>query len=446
MRALMQAVHDVVLIGAGPAAVGALLGLPSGLRVAIATGGARAHEGNSRSHEIHPKIRAVGRARNELPGVAESLPFNSHEGGALFDTATIGGLANYWGQQFIRYERCDPWPREFFASYADYISACRDVEALFSCSPGGGARNEHVFDAGYVGRTPNLLIGSAKNSGDGLLAMREVFEQLAMARRAQVSSAHAIGWEADGECVHLYLSDGNVLTGRYLLLACGAVGSLRLTMEACPEVVAVSMRDHAPWMVYGAGVRHKLNVGRVDGLAHFNDLTVEFVESERVRLFASVYRMSKAPLGLILAALGLRPLFATIPSPSFVDVVTPIQIWTDETYMMYRICKGQKRATILERPKCNRDDRFREFRNWLGRDGVILRVSETRPGAGFHYHAGEVSLDGMSFRSLSKFLNERFAGRVVGLDASVLSTIGCRPHTLTAMTAALSIANGLSVN
>ena len=60
----------------------------------------------------------------------------------------------------------------------------------------------------------------------------------------------------------------------------------------------------------------------------------------------------------------------------------------------------------------------------------------TSPGEGFHYHAGEVSIDGSHFMPLALCLDERFAGLVTCLDASILPEIGCRPHTLTAMAAA----------
>src|SRR5688500_17580173 len=99
--------NDLIVIGAGPTAIAALHGVPAGLRISVVTG-AGMHDGSP----VHPKIRSVAYEQREAPGVTDFRPLPGDRG--LHDTATVGGLANYWGQQFIRYEHNDPWPRNVF--------------------------------------------------------------------------------------------------------------------------------------------------------------------------------------------------------------------------------------------------------------------------------------------------------------------------------------------
>src|SRR5262245_17862864 len=129
----MPEVYDIALIGSGPVAVAALAALPEGMKIVIATGEKKSAA--CRETKTHFKIRAVAAGRREKPGVI-SIPFLGSKKGHLVDSATPGGLANYWGQQFVRYEESDPWPRDVFASHSEYIHDCARIEALFTCSPG----------------------------------------------------------------------------------------------------------------------------------------------------------------------------------------------------------------------------------------------------------------------------------------------------------------------
>jgi hypothetical protein len=438
----MIMLYDVVLIGAGPAAAAALCGLPDGLRVAAVTGSAATSAGG---HVKVPKIRAVSYERLEAPGIARFLPFAAPAKTGLFDTAAIGGLANYWGQQFVRYAENDPWPRDVFADHASYRHACARIEALFTCSPGALWEDATALSDGYVARTPNLLVGTADTPRCDLVAMRRTFLDLVAARNASFIPLAAVAWEKEGGVLRVHLADGATLITERLFLAAGVVGSLRLALASCPDIKAVALQDSAPYMLYAVGMLNaaeigkKLSLARFDGVEHFNSLTLERIAEAQVKLFASIYRMSRAPLSLTLAALGLPPILRSARPPAFVDLLAPIQVWTKASRMRYRIERGENQAELMAEPDPQRDDELKAFRRWLSLKGSILHLSTTRPGQGFHYHAGEVSVDGFSFMPVRSCLEERFSGLVTCLDASILREIGCRPHTLTAMAAALRL-------
>src|ERR1700676_4064835 len=110
---------DKIIFGSGPAAVAAMHAMDKSQRIAIVAGNAVS---TSRPSKIHPKIHAVASTRDEFAGVTEPLVRGYGRRKPLFSTAAICGLANYWGQQFVRFSVGDPWPRHLFKDYAEYAS------------------------------------------------------------------------------------------------------------------------------------------------------------------------------------------------------------------------------------------------------------------------------------------------------------------------------------
>lgn len=422
----MRDPHDIVLIGAGPAAVAALAALPNGMRVAVLTGEDAGKK--ELSGRIHPKIRAVSLQRGEAPGMTSPLPFAEPCTSTLFDSASVGGLANYWGQQFVRDGAGDPWAREIFADHQEYERACAEIESLFVCSPPGTSASGTASQEDYSSFTPRLVLGVPDNPSCGLLAMREALDSLCEQRGLTRYSARARGWEKAGAHMRVHLENGRWVDGRGVLLAAGVVGSLRLTMASCPEIRGASLKDHAPHLLHVAGLKRQIALLRSDGVRHFNSLTIEWKAQARTRLFASVYRMSHASLGLLLAALGLPPLLPRLSPPGLVDWITPVQVWTEKTTMHYDMARGNAYAKCVDRPNPDTDDRLQHFQTWLrGKGATVLKRSVTPAGDGFHYHAAQVSLQNGSDLPLQDFLETRFAGQVQCVDASRLQAIGYRP-------------------
>jgi hypothetical protein len=107
--------------------------------------------------------------------------------------------------------------------------------------------------------------------------------------------------------------------------------------------------------------------------------------------------------------------------------------------MQYQIDRDAPFTRLINQADHDADEELRAFHEWLTGLGIVLRKSGTPPGFGFHYHAGEVSSDGVHFQNLTDFLRDRFSDRIVCTDASLLQGIGPRPHTLTAMAVAYHI-------
>jgi hypothetical protein len=431
---------DVVIIGSGPAAVAALSAAPRCARICIVTGAT--HRPIAQDARVHPKIRAVAYERGEAPGLTDFLPFDSGGRAGLFSTATLGGLANYWGQQFVRYQPGDPWPAEVFHNHGDYERTCSEIEAMFALTQvlenkwNVAALGEH-----YVVRTPRLVVGTGDRPQSSLHAMGRAFLNLAASHNARMIPVRATSLTTDGDGMCVTLSNGERLRGARIIVASGVLGTLRLVMTSCPELTAARFSDHNPYMLYTVGLDGILRVPRTKGYDHFNAITIERIETDCSYLFASVYRMSRASISLLLSAVGMPACFRGWQAPRFVDVVKPIQVWTAASTIRYQFKRNSVTANRGTAPQTDVDAALGAFVRCLKAHGVLLRDGAPEPGGGFHYHAAEVTADGVMFTQLCHYVEGRFEGRAICVDASVLREIGCRPHTLTAMASAHRLSN-----
>lgn len=427
----MLKTYDVVMIGAGPTAVAALSNLPKGLKIAVLTGKGAANV--NKSSNLHSKIKTEALIRDEIAGVAQEQNFAPPAEGMLFNTAAIGGLANYWGQQFTRYDVNDPWPIQTFQTYEDYLNSCSSVEQLFTLSS-SIEEHETVNHIGkYLLRSPSLLTGTRTDPSAGLFSMRNVFSELVEDLQATQYDEQALKLEHAPLSTKVYLSNGQKISGKHVFMAAGVIGSLRLALASSSDLKSVRLSDHAPYMYYYFDKSKVFKGMGNDSIEHFNYLSIEHNKSSQTKLFASLYHMSKSSIALILAAMGLPPLFPKRHPPKIVDSISPIQVWTETSKMTYLIERERSRPKLLGRAVSVSDEEVIEFEKCITRYGKILHRSSTQPGSGFHFHAGEVSLDGSNFQSLSSFIEDRFENRVSCIDASVLNQIGARPHSLTAM-------------
>ena len=115
-------IFDLIIIGSGPNAIAALsefVNISTNLRIAIISG---AEEPTTFQYSgLHQKIDSIARERNEQVGAVNPRKFENLKKGSIFSTASIGGLGNYWGQQFLRYEKNDFWPKDIFDHFKDYL-------------------------------------------------------------------------------------------------------------------------------------------------------------------------------------------------------------------------------------------------------------------------------------------------------------------------------------
>ncbi len=266
----MSQIFDTILVGAGPCALAALSALDRAQRLAVITG---AEPVAQNKREIHPKIGVVALERGEKPGVTERLDSAAPGGIPLFTTATTGGLANYWGQQFVRYGRHDPLPADLFTSYETYQQDCTAIEKLFATRGGMALPKPAALPADYTLLSPRLMMGTTEAPESGLLAMRLAVEA-ALPKATVVTRRVQTITRRDADLWDVHLSDGSIMTGHRIGLAAGVLGTARIILRSMGNLTGVSFHDHVPYMAYASGLRALLPPQTPH---HFNALTLEKV-------------------------------------------------------------------------------------------------------------------------------------------------------------------------
>ena len=431
---------DIAIIGSGPTATAALHGLSGSHRICVVTGGASSHAPAS---QLHPKIQAVAVERGEVPGVADPLTNAEDRGKPLFSTAAIGGLANYWGQQFVRFMVGDPWPNSLFSSYSDYEAECQLIESLFCVEGDAILRTE--LDGGFSARSPRLLTGAANSAVSGLGAMRQVFGVLEKNIGATVFDARVLRFQKAGSGWRVLLENGEAIIAQKVLLAGGLLGDARLLLRSYQDLTHARFKDHSPWMLYVLGLGKLFAARPVSARGHFNAITIDQNANGRCAVFASIYDMGCADLNLLLAStIGhTSALLRGWSAPPGASLIKPVQVWTMATLDAIEIDARAQLVAVVPRAdyRPEADRALSATINMLmGLGGRTLKINRTPPGFGFHYHGLELRCDDQPYAPVTHLLRQRTGGGVACVDASILHTIGCRPHTLTAMATARRIA------
>ena len=359
----------------------------------------------------------------------------------LFSTAAIGGLANYWGQQFVRFSTGDPWPRHLFKDHAGYVSACEAVESLFRVEGQQELGTQLPAGSHFRASVPRLLTGTRDDPGAGLAAMGMAYRLLEKGLDATTFETRVSSFQQVGNRWCVLLDNGAKLFTNRVLLAAGVIGTARLLLRTYPDLARARFRDYSPWMLYVLNLGPLLEQRPASARHHFNAVTIERVNNERCTLFASIYDMTRADLNLILSSTigGASPWFRGWQAPPGAAIIKPVQVWTPATEDTIEIDAPTMTASMLPRvnsgPRTDLDlHSAMEILAGLG--GRVLKTSQTTAGFGFHYHALDMRPKDKAFVPVADLLRERTGDGILCVDASILRTIGCRPHTLSAMASA----------
>lgn len=419
----MKPEYDCILIGAGPTGYATLKPLAgSGLKCMVVTGC-----GNIFANVQHAKIRSVAYERERPAGIAEVC--STDNGSEVFASAEIGGLANFWGQQIQIYNEADPWQQSgTFGNWARYRATCLEILSEFECS---GGTTLGTFGSMSV-EAPRLMRGTQDSPGSELSAIAhattQVFEQAENINRLD---GRVCRLEHYAGGIVVALEDGRRISGKRVILASGLVGTAGIIIRSLDTVQSAEFRDHVPYLLYTLGLGRHLPQ---HDTTHFNEysLLLRGVE-ENCDQFATVYAMSKAPVSLLAASLRMQPTGRGYKPPRLIDIVRPVQLWTNATVAKLRY---DPRGLVIDAEQtCHAQDDadLKSFRAVLNSHRVPHTVGSTAPGQGFHYHALSFEQKGSPPTDLDDLLRTAFGDQVICVDTSALRQVGCAPPTLTAM-------------
>lgn len=377
------------------------------------------------------------------PELADEVSFSPKL--SMYASASVGGFANYWGQQVPLYDEDEPWHAPGMDQYGDYLKICRELESYFHIV--GGDKITELNNTSLVAQSPRMLIGTKDQKNINLdslsAAIRGKFSDL---EGLKVINSRVRKFSFAQNLVELTLADGTSIHSRRMILASGVIGNSNILQRSIPMCRGTRLRDHSPYMIYTIGLSHQLGTSPSDFEDGFNSRTLSPHNKTYPPIFASVYKMSKASVSLITASLGLGVHMRGFRSSRLADFVHPVQLWTPNTLSRYQHTIKDNAATVIQVSSIIKTDpSLTTFQKDLKTCGVWFKTISSKPGQGFHYHDLRLLNHNGAETSVADVLQHQFSGRVICVDASTMKKIGCKPHTLTSMARAVAMVRKFAI-
>ena len=422
----MNLLFDVAVVGAGPTAFAALKALKGqGLKVCVITGSRP-----DQTISSHSKIISTEYEQNFPSAFADGINC-TFTGIEIFSSAEVGGLCRYWGQQFQRYTRNDPWNSGGnIRSWSNYQKLCKILEVDFCVSDDVSFSNHNIAGYNVALSSPRLVLGTNTSPKAGASSMYLAVTKQIKETAMFISDSRVLQLQNQSSHILIQLIDGSALKASRVILACGVVGTAGILDRSISRVLHVEFSDHLPFMIYGIGrLLHKVPSGN-DSM---NVLSISMQDNWQTTLFASAYRLSGAPLSLLTSSLGLGLWGRGLKLFNLANMIAPIQVWSNSSIAKVRYSPSAR--IIYQGNEIHQYDRkeIQVLRSFLRGRGLYSFTRRGKLAQGFHYHNLQIFSNSQSYCGVDAFLREAFDNKVTCVDSSVLSEIGPRPHTLTSM-------------
>lgn len=418
-------IYDIILIGSGPSAVASLLSFDKDISSAVITG--YTHN-QSRDINCHAKFRFLSKKLNKPLNLTDSLHFKKSKVGSISNCSIVGGMTNYWGQQFDNYLKEDPWSREIFKNYNHYINISKLIKSNLPIYYKSQTEKKNNIEID----NPKILTAQKNHNFDKYNEIAGLFNNLIKKNKVSVIDSKVVSIiKRDGN-FELYTSKYEKIISKKIILAAGCYGSSLIAMNSFEKIKRIKFKDHAPELIYYIRKKNWPNFKNTNSIKNMNSKSYRVINKNKTELFASFYQMSNMPIGLILSNFNLPIINLNISLPEFLDIFCPIQVWSKNTFQEYEIDRNSKFANFYHHDQF-KDNQLDTFKSTLKDYGSIVSIRKTPPGFGFHYHRGQVTLDNNNYVSLNKFLKEEYGENLLLSDSSALQNIGVVPPTLTYM-------------
>jgi len=428
---------DVAIVGAGPAAIGALWGLQSaqgGSRtVAVLTGETGAGDmPRPDSTWVHPKVRKVIFEARMQRVIGQFVPTNSlGKSYYLFETACRGGLTSFWGQQFVRLLKPDFVAAMPGQTFDDYEAAFDLIEGRLGLAQPEAIDGWTLPDGFDLVIRPTTIVEPIDS----------FVHQFALASAGTtVIRQRLTRLERASQSYRLVFEDGEGIEAGRVILASGVIGTARILMRSVPELRHARFRDHMPVFLHSVslGNRHCRTARRQS--TNMNMASIEVTRAGQLCAFLSIYNVRKMPANLLLAHFGLPMLGALsgrnleiLPLPFY-----PVQTWTRDSFVEIDLERADEEIVARRCRFQDNPEGLQLARTALKACGLReIRLSPTPAGMGFHYHALQLSEDGVAYDSARSQITRLFGDDVLIVDGSVLPWLSPRPHTETLVANAL---------
>ena len=416
--------NDIVIIGAGPAAISFLSSFNfENKSVAVINGISNTENVNK---HVHSKISYVSFKQGLKPKIAEIL-FNKNNNEKIYSSASVGGFANYWGRQFIEFLPNDEYPKKYFKKYSDYIAQCKKTISNFTLI---NLFEEKKKEDNYNIYKPILLIGTRNDPSSLYKAMSNIFNNLKSEIKINEFESRVNTIEIIDDYISLNLFNNKKIFTKEVIFASGVLGNIQIILRSFPEIKNAIFNDHCSEIIYAGNVKKIFNYDT----SRSNDLIFginEKVQKNKSLLYASYYNLNYEDINFLTSHfLGKNfNFFKNIKIPFLNHFINPIQVWTNKVYLLK---VDRKYFEYDQNQLKNEDNVADEFKIFLSKKTNIYKTIKIKPGQGFHYHNLKFNIDDKIY-SISDLLKIKFKNKALCVDASILENVSARPLTLTAM-------------
>ncbi len=449
-------VYEIVVIGGGAISLGALLQLQreklskEQIRKCLFITHASNELKNCPISNLHPKIAVEARKQDLSISLLKEW-IHKDDGPRsklrppIFSLGTMGGLANFWGQQVWAVPESGHWPVTEFTDYDEYFSICNTIINSFTDQIDIRHQQQIFKEASRpLGCSTKPFLLRNHRDGEDVVASDISSMRGALIRVLNELAIPTLNLEVkklrnQKRHVVVEFTDGSTIETKRVALGVGALGCGKVLLESF-GLSEFIFDDHTPYTGLAFGYKHvsQKNIQLNSGLrAHFNVET--FLCSSGDRYFASAYNLRYFDLSLLVSLLTGRvhPWLVNKQLPEFFDnLPAAIQCWTENTKSS--ICFSMEDYTL----SCHRrdlgegDEGYSSFKKLMREKNFRYKENSVTPaGQGFHYHNLRFNDKLTNSISVNEILTE-FSDRVCVLGLESLPAIDVFPPTLTGMAVA----------
>lgn len=408
---MAKKIFDFVIVGSGPSAIGALIGVKK-KNFAVITGEAN-HDKKLYKKNIHKKIlyEELNSNKSFLTNIFKSKK------NSIFSISKVGGFGNYWGQgcEYVPFEKLNN--KKIFKNKPQYLKIINYIYTFFNIE-----RNNRFIKLNNQFYYPSPLLKNSPNKNNtNLMSFKTAYSYLVNKKNFLSISSSVIKIKNINNNLEIKLKNKKKILTKKIFLSANTVGNSKILFESDKDIEKMSFYDDCPKKIYAISFNKKFN--------NFIKNHYSIISSKLNNYFISTYNMQKIDLGFILFYIfGIKINSLEKYKSSFLGMINFFQFWNKSTRVQAILTRNM---TYFEKKKTNQ--KILNYSKILKSNSIYpIFVSDTRFGEGFHFHNLKIKKN-KKWYDLEFYLRKNYNNKVFCIDASNENKINPGPFTISQM-------------
>lgn len=402
---------DFVVVGSGPSAIGALIGIKK-KNFAVITGEIK-NKKKLYKKNIHKKI--LYEELNSNKSFLTNIFKNKKN--SVFSISKVGGFGNYWGQgcEYVPFEKLNN--KKIFKNKSQYLKIINYIYNFFNI-----VRNKKFIKLNNQFFYPSPLLKNSPNKNNtNLMSFKTAYFYLVKKKNFLSINSSVIKIKNINNNLEIKLKNNTKILTKKIFLSANTVGNSKILFESDKDIEKISFCDDCPKKIYAISFNKKFN--------DFIKNHYSIISSKLNNYFTSTYNMKKINLSFILFYIfGIKISFLEKYKSSFLGMINFFQYWSRSTRVQAILSRNM---TYLEKKKINQ--KILNYTKILKSNSIYpVLVSDTRFGEGFHFHNLKIKKN-KKWHDLEFYLKKKYNNKVFCIDASNENKINPGPFTISQM-------------